>query len=83
MDAGAELEPPGQIQLEEIVVIDRVDLRYVLVAAAGAEVLVDPFAVAIADRPDDVVGETVGKRGEDSFQAATELPSRFYRTATQ
>src|SRR6516165_11245652 len=57
-----------QIELEQIVSLDRIHLGDVLIAAAGAEFVVDPTGITVTERSDDIVGKAIGQRGVDAFE---------------
>src|SRR5208337_95850 len=69
----AVLEPPGQIELDDVVVLDGVEKRQVGVVAAGAEIGIDARGIAVPDRADDIVGETVSEGGIDALQVGPAL----------
>ena len=55
------LKPPGQVQLHDMVILDRVDARNIQIIAAGAKVVLDPVGITKAQGANDVVGEAVSK----------------------
>ena len=50
---------------------NRVDLRNVLVAAAGADRVIDAFGVAVADRPNRVICEAVSEGGKNALEVGS------------
>jgi hypothetical protein len=64
------LEPPRQVHLYQIVIVDGVDSGDVQVVAAGPELAVNAFGVPIAESADDGVGDTIRERRVDALQVA-------------
>ena len=64
--SGLELE--GQIHLEQMELGDGIDLRNILAAATGAQLVVDARCVTISDCADKIISETVGDGAVDAFQ---------------
>src|SRR5581483_2276318 len=63
-------EPESQINLDDVILVDWIHLRDVLVAAASSQVLIDAFGIAITNRADQVIGKTVGESRIDPLQVA-------------
>src|SRR5262249_41443210 len=57
------LKPPGQIELQNVVIVERVQTGKIQVVAAGAEIGPDAAGVAVTDGADHGVGEAVSKGG--------------------
>src|ERR1035438_5322778 len=66
-------EPPRQVQLNQVVVVDGIEDRQVIIVAAGAETLIDLLGVAVAHSADNRVRDAVGQSGIDSFEIGAAL----------
>src|ERR1039457_1484003 len=61
-------EPPRQVQLDNVVVFDRVQQRQVEIVAARAQVVVDDIGMPVTDRADDGIGEAVSEGGVKTLE---------------
>src|SRR6266404_1377846 len=73
------LKPEGQIQLQQVVPMNWVHLRNILIASAGAQLVIDASGIAVPERPDDIVRKTVSSRGKESL----EIPAPFEEVRIQ
>src|SRR5260370_34165699 len=54
-----ELKPEGQVKLNDIIMVDGVHLRDVLIAAAGAELVINAVGVAVPGGRDHVITQPI------------------------
>ncbi len=73
------LEAPGQVELEEVVVVDGIEVCQIRIVAAGAEPIVDRADVAVADGADnrirDAVSHTIALRSSPTDRSSVPLGS--------
>ena len=55
------LKSHGQVQLHYVVIINGVESGYIQIVTAGAEFVVNLGSIAVANRANDCIRETVGK----------------------
>src|SRR2546425_13132491 len=64
------LEAPGHIELQDVIISNRVEDRQIRIVAARSEIFIDSLRVTITERADDVVGETVSHSGINALKVA-------------
>src|SRR5216110_341301 len=64
------LEAPGHIELQDVIISNRVQDRQIGIVAARSEVFIDSLSVTITERADNVVGETVSQSGINALKIA-------------
>src|SRR5437867_10418463 len=64
------LEAPGHIQLQDVIISNRVQDRQIRIVAARSEIFIDSLRVTITERADNVVGETVSQSGINALKIA-------------
>jgi len=63
-----KLKLQGQVQLHELILVDGVDLRDVLVAAAGTQLFVGARGLTVTDGSNQIVGESISEGRVESLQ---------------
>jgi hypothetical protein len=62
------LKPEGQVNLKELILVDGIHLRNILVAAAGAQLVVDAAGITIPESSDKIAREAIGDGGVNTLQ---------------
>src|SRR5205085_3170849 len=66
----ALLESISQIELQNMIVANRIEGRKIGIGTAGTQIVIDTIGVPVAESANDVISETVGERREHTFKIA-------------